>query len=104
MKRVIENSNLAFNHMVDICGICKRWNGEFTETDNIVCKYNTDDKGLRSGLVKNFMQNFKCKYYKRNVKFRTCSLQMKNYSSTINRKTTNIVYNRGTFNFSKVEK
>lgn len=82
MKRVIEKRNLAFNHQIAICDICKRWEGEFTDDDKRVCKYNTDGKGLYSGFVIRNMQNYKCKYYKRRHKYNTCRLGSKDYTST----------------------
>lgn len=97
MKRVIERKNLAFNHMICICDLCKRWNGDFTESDLRVCKYNKDKKGLQSGLVINQLHNHKCKYYKRNQKYYTCKLMCKNYKTNRNKVDEHIVFKRGKF-------
>ena len=102
MKRVIEQGNLAFEEQMDICNIYKRWGGEFTENDIRVCKYNKDNKGLQSGLVRNNMQNYKCKYYKRSPKHYTCRLMWKNYTTTSNGKSTKVTFNRGKFYFKGV--
>lgn len=101
MARVIEKGNLAFNHMTHICDLCIRWEGEFTEYDKRVCKYNTDKKGIYSGLVINQMQNYKCKYYKRGSKYYTIKLQFKNYSITSKGVTKKVKYIRGKFIIEK---
>lgn len=103
MKRVIERRNLAFNHMIQICDLCKRWDGDFTEDNKRICKYNKDGKGLRSGLTINQMENYKCKYHKRNSKYYTCKLQCKNYKTNRNKIKEHIVYNRGKFKFTEIE-
>lgn len=104
MKRVIEKGNLAFNHMISICDLCKRWKGDFTKNDRRICRYNTDDKGLQPGLVRNHMQNFKCKYYKRHVKYATCRLQSKSYRITSKVVTKHFVIKRGKLSIIKIEK
>lgn len=102
MKRVIETNNLAFNHMICICDLCKRWKGDFTEDDLRVCKYNNDNKGLYSGLVRNHLNNYKCKYYKRNQKYFTCKLMFKNYKTNRNGIKEHITFKRGKFIISKI--
>lgn len=103
MKRVIEKRNLAFNHMICICDLCKRWNGDFTKDDRRVCKYNKDNKGLDCGLVKNHLNNYKCKYYKRNEKYYTCKLQWKRYSKYdgTTKSEIKVKYDRGKFKVSR---
>jgi len=103
MKRVIEKRNLAFNQSQAICDLCKRWKGEFTENDRRVCNYNKDDKGLQSGRVIDFMQNFKCKYYKRDTRYNTCSLQSKNYTTGCMGVIKRITIKRGKVYIKKVD-
>lgn len=100
MARVIEKGNLAFNHMICICDLCKRWNGDFTESDLRVCKYNKDKKGLQSGLVINQLHNYKCKYYKRSSRYITSKIQFKNYRTNRNGVLEHITYKRGKFKTS----
>jgi hypothetical protein len=103
MKRVIEKANLAFNHMINICDLCKRCNGFKEKNDNEYnCEHNTDSKGLHSGLVKNHMENYKCKYFKRNYTYVTCKLQSKNYRTNRSGVDEEIVFNRGKFKIYKV--
>lgn len=105
MKRVIEKGNLAFNHMMNICDMCKRCAGFEEYDDNIYkCKYNTDNKGLGSGLVKNRLQNYKCKYFKRIQRQQTCKLQWKSYKTNRNGFYEQIKYQRGKFTISKAER
>lgn len=103
MKRVIEKGNLAFNELIHICDLCKRWKGDFTKDDKRVCKYNKDGKGLKTGLTINQMENFKCKYYKRASKYRTCRLQSKNYKTNKNGIKQHIIYKKGKFKITKIE-
>jgi hypothetical protein len=103
MKRVIEKGNLAFNHMVNLCDLCKRCRGFQEKNDDYYdCKYNTDGKGLFSGLVRKHMQNFKCKYFKRHQKYSTCKLQSKHYITTRNRIKMDIKFKRGRFKITTV--
>lgn len=81
MKRMKETEFLRLEIMINICDNCRRWNGEFTENDSYVCKYNTNNKGLFCGLTENFKQNYKCKYFKRNVAIITSDFRSKNYST-----------------------
>lgn len=102
MKRVIEKGNLAFNHHYHICDLCKRWNGEFTEDDKRVCKYNKDNKGLNIGFIKDHMENYKCKYYKRDTEYHTCKLMAKNIGHYSGNGVRNEVsYKRGKFVIKK---
>lgn len=101
LKRVIEKGNLAFNHMIYICDLCKRWKGEFTKDDRRVCKYNEDFKGLDNGLVKNQLNNYKCKYYKRHPQYYTCRLQWKRYTRYKENSTIEVKYIRGKFKISR---
>ena len=97
MKRIIEKENLAYNHMLNICDICKRCKGFKEETYIYDCKYNTDNKGLYSGLISNHMENFKCKYYKRNAKDMTHKLQSKKIKRYYKDTVINITYKQGKF-------
>ena len=45
MKRVKETEFLRLEKMTNICDDCRRWNGDFTENNLYVCKYNTNNKG-----------------------------------------------------------
>lgn len=78
MKRQKEIGNLIRNVQQNICDNCKRWNGEFTDDDRYVCKYNKDNKGLHSGLCINHPEDFKCKYFKRSA-YTTSRFKCKNY-------------------------
>lgn len=103
MKRIIEKGNLAFNHMNNICDLCKRCKGFRAKNDNEYdCKYNTNGKGLYSGLTKDHMKNYKCKYFKRHQKYFTCRLQSKSYKIYRNGKTECVIYKRGKFIISKI--
>ncbi|NFH01345.1 hypothetical protein FC831_13840 [Clostridium botulinum] len=97
MKKVIKKGNLAFNHMIAICDICKRWNCEFTKDDKRICKYNKDDKGLYNGAVINHMQNYKCKYYKRLIAYNTCKLQSKSHTVSNSNTKYKVQFKRGKF-------
>lgn len=76
MGRYKETGYLRLGLSERLCDICKRWQGEFTDNDLYVCKYNKDKKGLSLGN-----QNYKCKYYKRNAKYRTFRFMPKRYNS-----------------------
>ena len=103
MKRVIEKGNLAFNHMQNICDLCKRCKGFKVNDDDVYdCKYNTDGKGLKSGIVRNHMQNYKCKYFKRHQKYTTCQLQSKSYTTTKNHVSHKVVIKKGKMTISKI--
>lgn len=80
MKRVKETEFLRLEKMTNICDDCRRWNGDFTESDLYVCKYNTNNKGLHCGLTERFKQNYKCKYFKRSVATITSDFRSKHYS------------------------
>ena len=62
MGRYKETGYLKLVLLESLCDNCKRWQGQFTDDDLYVCKYNKDKKGLNSGN-----QNYKCKYFKRNT-------------------------------------
>ena len=79
MKRVKETEFLRLEKMTNICDDCRRWNGDFTESDLYVCKYNTNNKGLHCGLTERFKQNYKCKYFKRSVAIITSDFRPKHY-------------------------
>ena len=76
VRRYKEAGYLRFDLWESLCDNCKRWQGEFTDNDLYVCKYNKDKRGL--DLKK---QNYKCKYFKRNEKYRTFRFMPKRYSS-----------------------
>ena len=104
MKRVKEIKNLALNKQVTLCNECKRWNGEFTEDDRFVCKYNNDNKGLFSGATLSRPQNYKCKYFKRDSKYNTVDLRRKNYKTEINNRVVKVKYYKGKFKRIKVKR
>ena len=79
MKRQKEIGNLICNVQQNICANCKRWNGEFTDDDRYVCKYNKDNKGLHSGLCINHPEDFKCKYFKRSAYYITSRFKCKHF-------------------------
>lgn len=81
MKRYKKISLFIEDLGQNICDVCKRWRGDFTEDDKYVCKYNTDGKGLYSGLCINHPECYKCKYFKRNEKYMTSRFMSKNYIS-----------------------
>lgn len=81
MRRQKEIGNLICNVQQNICDNCKRWNGEFTDDDKYVCKYNKDKKGLYIGLCINHPQCYKCKYFKRDERYITARFMSKNYKS-----------------------
>ena len=74
--RYKETGYLKLVLLESLCDNCKRWQGEFTDNDLYVCKYNKDKKGLNSGN-----QNYKCKYFKRNAEYRTFRFTPKRYDS-----------------------
>lgn len=76
MRRYKEAGYLRLGLWECLCDNCKRWQGEFTDNDLYVCKYNKDKKSL--GIKK---QNYKCKYFKRNTKYKTFRFMPKRYSS-----------------------
>ena len=104
MRRVIEKGNLAFNEMINICDLCKRCKGFRKSNDDLYdCKYNTNNKGLGSGLVRNHMENYKCKYFKRHQKYHTCRLLCKNYTIFHAGTTKEITYKQGKFYINEVK-
>lgn len=103
MKRVKEKGNLAFNHMTNLCDLCKRCKGFRKDNDLLYdCKYNIDNKGLYYGRVKDHMRMYKCKYFKRDLRYNTCRLQSKYYTNTCNGIKTIVRYKQGKYNF-KIE-
>lgn len=98
MKRVIEKGNLAFNLQLIICEACKRCKGISNRHEDMFdCKYNKDRKGIYSGFVIDNMQDFKCKYFKRDQRFFTVRLSWKKYKSLSKGKTTLTKYKQGKF-------
>lgn len=103
MRSPITQKNLAFNEYQNICDICRRCEGFRDDNDDeYKCKYNKEHRGLHAGRVKDHMENFKCKYFKRAFKYITSGLRSKQTWSMGTTLYTHQIWKRGKF-IKKVE-